>query len=186
MKAVKFFLPNIFASIIITIVFTTMYVVVQQVYRSGANDPQVQVAKDIVDRLTKNSSLTGLIPAETIDITRSLSPFYVLFNGDGNPVESSGRLHGSLPRLPVGVLKFTQEHLEHRLTWQPDKHERFAMVMMKVNNSQIATVAVGRNLREVEIRINRFVQMIFAGWVLSMLTVFAYSIFNFYRKKNNY
>ncbi len=48
------------AVIIITAIMGLIYVSVQQTYRTGANDPQLQIARDISNHLGNNHSIQNL------------------------------------------------------------------------------------------------------------------------------
>src|ERR1051326_6952305 len=109
-------IPYVTIAILVTILCGLIYVTVQQTYRSGANDPQLQLAKDISYRLEKGLSIDNLLSIDSIEISRSLSPFVVLYDNDGNPVRSTATLDGQLPRIPKGVLDFTRKNKEDVLS----------------------------------------------------------------------
>ena len=97
--------------VIVTAVFGTIYVTVQQDYRQSANDPQIQLAEDAAALLDK-----GATPAwnasNQIDAGTSLAPFVVIYSASGTPIAGSGLINGALPAIPAGVLAFVSAHGE--------------------------------------------------------------------------
>lgn len=159
--------------VLFTLVVGLIYISVQQDYRSGANDPQVQVARDIADHLQEGRAIGGLFPADTIDIGRSLGLFAVLYDHAGQPVRSSASLDGQPVLLAQGVLDFTKEHGEDRVTWQPRAGVRMAMVVESVPGSPVSYVAVGRSLQEVEAREHNLLMMSVTGWLIGVILIMA-------------
>ena len=157
---------HICAFAIFTVLIVSLYVTVQQVYRSSANDPQVQLARDAAAQLEK-----GHMPAitDSIDIANSLAPFIVVYNAAGRPVQSSGYLEGRLPQLPKGVLDYTHMHGEDWITWQPRTGVRMAMVVKKTASAATPFVAAGRSLLEVENREASLTKTLFIAWVAGIV-----------------
>jgi len=160
------------AILIVTILSGLIYVSVQQSYRSGANDPQLQVARDISQRLNKSQSINELMNGDTVEISQSLAIFKIFFNNNGDPVQSTGLLDGKLPQIPKGVFDFTKANGEDAFTWQPRKGIRMAMVVESVQGLGIAFVAAGRSLKEVEKRISNLTTMLLIGWVICIGILF--------------
>ena len=125
------------------------YITVQQSQRQAANDPQIQMAEDTAAALQKGTSISSVIPKETVDIASSLAPFIVVYDNDGKPVASSGLLDGQMPDYPNGALVSARGSEENRVTWQPSARVRIASVVVPYNNG---FVVAGRNMREVEKR----------------------------------
>jgi hypothetical protein len=141
------------------------YASVQQVYRQGADDPQIQMAYDSVEALNNGVAVEAIVPGYKVDISNSLSPFYLIFNSAQEPVISSGLLDNATPQLPGGVLDFARQNGENRLTWEPKPGTRIAAVIVPYTDG---FVLAGRNLREVEAREAQV--SLFAGitWILAM------------------
>lgn len=158
-------IPALTAIAVATIIVLLIYAAVQQNYRMSANDPQVGVANDIRHRLENGQSIEGLFPADSLDISRSLGLFAVLYDGSGNPLRSSATLDGIAPRLPQGVFDHIRKNGEDRITWQPRQGVRMAMVVDPVATGPVKYVAVGRSLREVEIRESNLGWMVFLSWI---------------------
>jgi len=88
-----------------------------------------------------------------VDMSRSLSPFLIVYNDEGQPLGSNGQLDGKTPAPPRGVFDYVRQHGEERVTWQPTRGVRIAAVIERVNGPQPGFVLAGRNMREVEARI---------------------------------
>ena len=179
------FLVYLFVMAIITITFGIIYVTVQQSYRTGANDPQIQLARDINLKLREGKDVDRFF-IDSIDIAQSLSPFEVLYNANGKPLRSSGYLNGKMPELPTGVFDFAKTNGEHDVTWQPQSGVRMAMVIVSSNYSSIGFVAAGRSLHEVEIREHNLVTMIFIGWIICIGLILIYAAIQFYKHRIDY
>jgi hypothetical protein len=146
-----------------------IYVTVQQAYRSGADDPQVQMAEDAARLLAAGQPADSILPEDQVDIDQSLAPYLILFDADGNPVASNARLHGQTPQPPAGVFDYTRQHGQNRVTWQPEPGVRSATVIVAVSGQQIGFVLAGRSLREVEVRESRLTQMVALGCLATLL-----------------
>jgi len=139
-------------AVLVTVICGLVYVAVQQVLRQDANDPQIQMAEDAAAALSRGEPLASVLPAGQVDIARSLAPFMMVFDGDGKVLASSGLLHDQNPSLPQGVLGYTEQHGQDRITWQPEPGVRIATVVARLDGDQSGFVLVGRSLREVEVR----------------------------------
>jgi hypothetical protein len=159
------FLTHFAAAIIVTGIFLTIYATVQQAHRSGANDPQLQLARDIDAKLSSNKPFDQLLPNDSIDISNSLGNFVTIYNSNGTPFQSTGMLDNKLPQLPAGVFDFTRNNKEDVFTWQPREGVRVATVLEATPNG---FVAVGRSLQEVEAREANLVNIVIIAWVVCM------------------
>jgi hypothetical protein len=128
------------------------YLLVQQSLRISANDPQIQMAEDAASTLAGGASADAMVPSAKVDIAASLAPFLVIYDDSGKILASSAVLHGENPAIPAGVLDFTRQHGEDRVSWQPENGVRIAAVVVRTNNG---FVLAGRSLREVEKRISQ-------------------------------
>jgi hypothetical protein len=129
-----------------------VYLAVQQELRQNANDPQIQIAEDAAAVLEGGASPESVVPAGTVDIGRSLSPFLMVFDDRGAVAGSSAELHGRTPEFPGGVLDYVRTHGEDRVTWQPEEGVRIAAVVVRFQGASPGFVLAGRSLREVETR----------------------------------
>lgn len=168
-------LPVIFTQLsiaaVITVVMGVLYMNVQQGYRTGANDPQIQLAEDISSSIKLGHSISPFLKDDTVDLSKSLSPFFILYDNDGKPIQSSALLNGKVPQLPAGVLDYVKVHDEDRITWQPQPGARLATVIKKTGSSPVAFVAVGRSLKEVEVRESNLRTTVAGGWIVCMLII---------------
>ena len=183
MKKINF-LAHGAAAAIITMLCGLIYVSVQQSHRSGANDPQLQIARDMRERLENNQSIDEFMRGDTIDLSKSLGIFKVLYDINGKAVQSTGLLDGKLPRLPGGVFEFAMKNKEDVLTWQPRKGIRMAIVVESAGSHDAGFVAVGRSLNEVEKRVAALTTMIFIGWLACLGVVFIHWLIIFLSKRN--
>jgi hypothetical protein len=140
------------------------YLVVQQSLRMDANDPQIQMAEDAAVALNGGASVDSIVPAATVELATSLAHFIIVFDDSGTVLASSATLHGSVPVYPSGVLDYTRQHGEDRVTWQPENGVRMATVVVGYDKG---FVLAGRSLREVEKREDQVLQL--SG--LAMLTI---------------
>ncbi|MCJ7707749.1 MAG: hypothetical protein MUO38_09050 [Anaerolineales bacterium] len=129
-----------------------VYLAVQQELRQSANDPQIQLAQDAADVLARGGTADGVVPRSEIDVARSLAPFMIVYDDQGEAVASSGALHGQIPSLPAGVLDYVRENSEDRVTWQPEAGVRIAAVIVRFEGAESGFVLAGRSLREIEKR----------------------------------
>ena len=157
------------SAIIITTIVLLIYASVQQTYRNNANDPQIQVARDLSIALENNKSTNKFLEEDAIDLAQSLATFTEIFDATGKPVQSTGFINGQLPQPPKGVFEFTVVNKEDILTWQPQQAIRLAMVFEKVSDKGF--VAVGRSLQETEIRTGNLVKIIFLAWITCMFVL---------------
>lgn len=129
-----------------------VYISVQQSLRMGANDPQIQMAQDAASALAGGASVDSLVPSAKVDIAASLAPFLIVYDVEGKIVGCSAVLHDGNPSIPPGVLDYTRQHGEDRVSWQPENDIRIAAVVVRYEHG---FVLAGRSLREVEKRIRQ-------------------------------
>ncbi len=159
------------AAIIVTVIFLFIYASVQQSYRTAANDPQIQLASEIKYRLENAQSIQNIFPNDSVDLSKNFSVFVMLLDNQCRVTRSSGFLHGETPMLPNGVFDFVKTNGEDRVTWQPQPNVRMAMVIVKINADNVNYVAVGRSLKEVEIRESDLLFMTFIGWIICIAVI---------------
>jgi hypothetical protein len=155
-------------ALIVSAFCSLVYLASQQMLRQGANDPQIQMANDAADLLTGGVGTGSVVPATAVEISRSLAPFVIVFDDSGNVLATSGLLHGQTPTIPAGVLDYTRQNGEDRITWQPEEEVRIAAVVVRVQGSSPGFVLAGRSLREVEVRESQMETFAFGAWVLTL------------------
>jgi hypothetical protein len=143
---------------------------VHQNFRSSANDPQIQMAEDAAEALEKGVAIVTILGNSKVEIEKSLAPYLVMYDQAGKPVAGSGELNGKLPTLPEGVFKYAKNKGEDRITWQPEKGIRSAIVVVSYNspNAQGGFVMAGRSLREVEKREHQLTVRVALLWIISL------------------
>jgi hypothetical protein len=146
------------------------YLTGQQALRMSANDPQIQMAEDAASALNGGASVDSLVPVGKVELATSLAPFMIVFDDSGKVLASSATLHGALPVYPSGVLDYTRQNSEDRVTWQPEVGVRMATVVTRYDKG---FVLAGRSLREVEIRSSNLEKI--SG--LAMLSIWAATLF---------
>ena len=76
----------------LTVLLTGMiYVATQQSYRSGANDPQIQMATDTVSALEGGAAPQDLVTVNKIDISHSLAPYLAIYDTSHQIVATRAR-----------------------------------------------------------------------------------------------
>ena len=175
MKTVlKLWLPF---AVVISAFCLLAYASVQQSYRQGANDPQIQMAEDTALALAGGQSVDTLVPAAKVAVDKSLAPFLIIYDANGNEIASSAALDGQTPALPGGVLDSTRQMGENRLTWQLRSDVRIAAVIVAYKDGY---VLAGRNLREVEVREAQVSQFAGITWMLGLIATFVVIAFGEY------
>lgn len=159
-----------------TVLTLALYVIPQQVLRTGADDPQVQIATDMAALLSRYGVTDGLrqgalLSTGVVDMERSLSPFVIVYDDQGHALGSNAQLDGQTPVLPKGVFDYVRTHGEERVTWRPiagSRAVRIAAVVERVNGPQPGFVLAGRSLREVQSRIGHVENLAGLAWLAMM------------------
>ena len=159
---------------IATGVALALYAIPQQVLRTGADDPQIQMATDLAARLNQVGVDDGLRQGVLVnnggmvDMGRSLSPFLIVYDDQGRALGSNAQLNGVTPVPPSGVFDYVRTHGEERVSWQPVRGShgvRIAAVVERVNGPQPGFVLAGRSMREVEARIEHVKNLAELTWI---------------------
>lgn len=161
-------------AIVTTLLCGLVFGVSQQIYRQGANDPQIQLAEDMARYIGSGNDVHKVMPGMDVDIASSLVWFLVIYDGSGQVVAANGKLDGQVPVLPQGVLENAKKMGQNRVTWEPKEGVRIATVVVPYEGGY---VLAGRNLRETEGRIMMLAQKVFVGWVVMVGVVFLGSWF---------
>lgn len=156
--------------IVITLLSGIIFVTTYQIYRSYANDPQVQLSQDMANYLSSGKPVMEVMPKSEVDIAKNSVWFLSIYNDKGEVIASNAKLDGQTPVLPNGVLEHAKQGGQNRVTWEPVPGVRIASVITSYNGGY---VLAGRSLKETEMRILTIGKMIGLGWVLSMGAAFA-------------
>jgi hypothetical protein len=144
-RGLALFLP---LAVLATLACGLIYVEVQQTLRSGANDPQYQLAEDAAARLDAGAPPRSVVDtASIVDPSSSLAPFVVIFDSNHTVIAATASLDGGPPVPPRGVLDAARPGAPSAVTWQPRAGIRIAAVTAAWNDG---FVLAGRSLRRVE------------------------------------
>jgi hypothetical protein len=169
-RVLRLWIPG---TLVLTVTCGFAYGAVQQLYRTGADDPQVQMARDVAAKLKDGYSSSNVVPRGEVDIATSLAPFVIVYDIANKPRSWSGTLDGEPPVPPVGVLDAARRRGENRVTWQPRPDVRIATVVVAVDAPRSRVVLAGRSLRETEERIASLGYMVIAAWGVGIVGLFA-------------
>lgn len=154
-----------------TVLALALYAIPQQVLRRGADDPQVEMADNLVGQLEQGITAGTAVPADKIEIAHSLSPFVIAFDDQGRPIASQAAINGQMPTLPKGTLDYVREHGEYRFTWRPSGATRIAAVVRRVHGDHPGFVLAGRSLREETLRQIAVKQMATLAWIAMLALI---------------
>lgn len=160
----------------VTMLIGVSYVFVQQSYRQSANDPQIAVARDIAASLATGTPADQLVSRQTVDPSKSLSPFVIVLDADGKVVASSMVLGSTTPVPPAGALSVAKASGENRVTWQPRADARLAAVVVPVEGGPGGYVVAARSLKLVEERVDQLTQLAGLGWIGTIVLTFLFML----------
>jgi hypothetical protein len=155
-------------AVLATLLAGLIFVVAQQGLRTGADEPQLQLAEDAARALDAGTAPAVVTGPPTVDIGESLAPWVTVFDTAGHVLATSGRLDGADPAPPIGVLDHAVTDAPNRVTWQPRDGVRQATVTARWSGG---TVMAGRSLREVERRVDVTQQLVALGWAATLLAL---------------
>ena len=164
-RALAFLLP---LAVLATLCCGLVYAADQQGLRSGANDPQIQMANDAATALDAGAEPSGVVSDGRIDVGQSLAPFLVVFDTSGKVLATDGQLDGHDPIPPAGVLTRPANNSPVIVTWQPANGVRIAAVVVPWHGG---TVLAGRSLAQVKIRENSALLIVIAAWVAMLVAL---------------
>jgi hypothetical protein len=152
-----------------TVLAGTAYTIGQQILRTGANDPQVQLAEDAAARLQAGAAPADVIPGGQVDIATSLAPWVLVYGPDRKPMAGSARLDGAIAEYPSSVFDNAPAGgRRDEVTWQPRPGVRAASVVVGFKGGW---VVAGRSLRLVEERVDLLAQLAIAGWLAALMAI---------------
>ncbi len=160
-------------AVLATFVAGTICMVTHQVLRQSANDPQIQMAEDWVDQIVGGTNPNRLNLGPFIDPARSLAPFGIVYNQDGNIIASSVSAPSTMTQ-PDGIFDTVDVAATKQATytWQPASGERYAVVLKRASlQNKSYYVLAGRNLKQVESRMWRLVGQVTAAWVVTLVAI---------------
>ncbi len=155
-------------AILATLFYGLAHGLTQNVLRSGANDPQIQMARDAALATGNNQIYDALNQSRKVDPSKSLAPFLIIFNDAHIPLTSSAILNDKTPIPPSGVFDYVRLNGEDRFTWQPQPGVRIAAVMTRYEGKTSGFVLAGRSLTEVEIRESNTFNLAAFAWLITL------------------
>jgi hypothetical protein len=160
-------ITHLAAAALFSLIMLLIYATVQQTYRSAANDPQMQLARDIASNI-RYTRTYHYYADSVVDLRHSLRTFMQLYNEKGQLLFSGGTIQGRAPEIPKGVLDNAKQYIENAVTWQPIADVRLATVAEYTMVPDTAYVVVARSLQEVEIRESNLATMIILSWMIGV------------------
>lgn len=142
------------------------YLITQQALRLDANELPAALAIQTSLDLSHHRNTKIMLPTVPVDISKSLSPFVMIYDRKINLVATTALIHNQKPLYPKEILKALSQQNEIRVTWQPKPNLRFASVAMKYQNGYIVS---GRSLLETEKLINQIEKIVIAAWFAGAL-----------------
>jgi len=141
-----------------------VYAVAQHMYRSGANDPQLQTAVDLAGLLNAGVAPASVVPGRKLDIASSLGVAVGVYDSNHTLISTDAVLDGAPATPPVGVLDSARGGID-TVTWQPRDGVRMALVAVPWKGG---VVTAARSLGEVERRIGELGSSVLLGWLFSL------------------
>ena len=158
-------------AVIVTALFGTVYLVMQQIERQGADDAPGRLASQVASQLSSGGgSAAAGSSADDVDLAVSNAAFYIVYDAKDRPVSGTGRLNGDLATIPPGVLDQARRQGANHVSWQLADGRRFATVEQRVGD---AVVLGGQSLAPTEGRIDQVGMLILIAWacVLALVVV---------------
>ena len=155
------------AAIIVTALFASIYLVMQQSERQGADDGPSRLASQVAAQLS-DSGTAAVSSSDTVDVAVSDAEFFVIYDRTNRPVSGTGRLGGALPAIPTGVLDEARRTGSNHVTWQTSDGRRFASVERRAGHD----VVVGaQSLAPAENRIDQLGALVLIAWACTLAVV---------------
>ena len=155
----------------VTLLCFLVYIIAQQNFRQSANDPQFQLAQDAVNSINKGADPRSLTGTQQLDLASTLSPYVLIYDGNGNAFGNNITLDGQIPKPPAGALSEARNNGINSVTWQPRPGVREATVMMGTHKGYV--VVAGRSLQTTEDHIARLGAQVLLGWIASLIIMLA-------------
>lgn len=150
---------------ILTVIFGTIYTTVQQAVRLSANETQTQLSEALAQAMNAGSDPKSLLGGR-VDVKNTISPFAIIYDTTGKVIAGNGVIDNQIPSLPNGVLAYTKDHTQDRITWQPTTGVRIAAVVTKANNGY---VLAGKSLRDTENIESKILEIALIGYLISLV-----------------
>jgi|SRR3989344_500060 len=146
-----------------------VYVTIQQNLRQSANDPQIQIVQDTVATINSGFSPKDAVFRNTIDISKSLAPYVIIYDASEKPIASGAVLDGKTPNPKKEAFDFAKKTGENRFTWEAKKGVRSAVVLAYYKGKDSGFVLAGRSLKEVEKRESQLGAQVVIAWIIILV-----------------
>lgn len=174
------------ASVIVMLGFVG-YGLSQFVVRSSVDETPAQIAVNISDAIKAGTPVAELIPANAqSDLATEFAPFVILYDGTGTPISSTAILEKSIPIISKNTLEKSKKTGESRITWEPKKDVRLAIVIKPFPGEESGYILSGKSLHEADIRIKSLCNIATTGTIATLILslFFAFAIFMIEKKKH--
>jgi len=167
-------------ALVATLVLGISYVNEQQTIRLLAYEPQEYVVADAALRVSASGALPASGFSTAVPIEEDPAAYLVFFDATGTPLAGTGVLGGQPPRLPDGVLATAAKQGVDRLTWEPTKGVRQAIVVRPAGPGFVMS---GRSLAYAESLEQKLLARTALGWLGTMLAILLVSFFLAHRAR---
>lgn len=156
-------------AMVIIILAGTGFIAFQQSLRTSANESPIQLSEDYALMIKDENPQADLSVYTKVDMEKSLSPFLMILDKDGEVLQSTGSLGTKTVVPPKGSLEHAKINGQNRVTWAPKPGVRIATVITYVDVEDTYFIVSGRNLRETDRKINQVRTIISAGAVSALV-----------------
>ena len=158
--------------VLLTFIWGLAYVIPQQILRRGANDPQLEIARESAGSMAEGEVPDFLLKnPNKVDIAKSDQPYLIIFDSNKKVMASTAVWGTQDPVPPLGVLDYAKKHGVDKVTWAPASGVRQAIVALPFNGKHSGYVVVGRNLVPTEKKEDWAFKFAFSGWIVSIIAV---------------
>lgn len=158
------------SAVILGVVFTTMYVLVQQQGRMQANDTPTMLANQVAKQLDAGLGLNSVNMGAT-DLGNNPIPFVIIYDKTGKPVGGSGYLDKKLAVAPKDVLLHAASGHPNAVTWQPKDDVRVASVTVAAKDYYVLG---GQSLKPTEDHAAHLLKLTALGYGVSLVVLAGY------------
>ena len=158
------------SAVILTGIFSTMFVLVQQLGRMQANDTPTLLATQVAKQLDAGLGLTSINMGAT-DLANNPIPFVIIYDKQGKAVGGSGYLNAKLAVAPKGVLEHAKTGKNNVVTWQPKSGVRIASVTAVAKDYYVLG---GQSLKATENHASQLLKLTVLGYGVSLAVLAAY------------
>ena len=169
-----------------SIVLALSYVNDQQNIRMAANEPQEWMANDVASRIEAGKPIQSDFIAGSVNVLYNHTPYIIVYDKFGSTTISSGVFEGKVSTLPRGLLESTRKLGINRVTWEPYKGVRQAIVLVPIHGGEGGYVLAGRSLAYAQEQESLLAKRALLGRLVAMLAIIIVTLLGALclRKKN--